>query len=71
MSKDEALKLALEALESADWYIDQLEMIVYCVDDDGIHESRAKVQAAIKEALAQPEQGLCDMGAMCLGCSPE
>ena len=59
MSKDEALKLALEALESADWYIDQLEMIVYCVDDDGTHESRAKMQAAItaiKEALAQPAQ---------------
>ena len=58
MSKDEALKLALEALESADWYINQLEMIVYSVDDDGTHENRAKVQAAItaiKEALAQPD----------------
>ena len=55
----EALKLALEALESADWYINQLEMIVYSVDDDGTHENRAKVQAAItaiKEALEQPEQ---------------
>ena len=59
MTKDEALKLALGALESADWYTDQLEMIVYCVDDDGPHESRAKMQAAIaaiKEVLAQPEQ---------------
>ena len=54
----EALKLALEALEAADWYIDQLEMIVYCIDDEGTHENRAKVQAAItaiKEALAQPD----------------
>ena len=59
MTKDKALKLALEALEAADWYIDQLEMIVYCVDDEGTHENRAKVQAAItaiKEALAQPKQ---------------
>ena len=59
MTKDDALKLALEALEGADWYINQLEMIVYSVDDDGTHENRLKVQqaiAAIKEALAQPEQ---------------
>ena len=57
----EALRLALEALEAADWYIDQLEMIVYCVDDEGTHENRAKVQAAItaiKEALAKDEKGL-------------
>jgi hypothetical protein len=54
MTKDEALKLTLEALESADWYIDQLEMLVY--SDDGTHETRAKVQVAItaiKTALAQ------------------
>ena len=59
VTKEEALKLALEALESADWYINQLEMIVYSVDDDGTHENRAKVQAtitAIKAALAQPAQ---------------
>jgi hypothetical protein len=58
MTKDEALKLTLEALESADWYIDQLEMLVYSsVDDDGPHENRAKVQVAIiaiKAALALP-----------------
>ena len=54
----EALKLALEALEAGDWYINQLEMIVYSVDDDGTHENRAKVQkavTAIKEYLAQRE----------------
>ena len=59
MTKDEAMKLALEALEGADWYINQLELIVYSVDDEGTHENRAKVQSAItaiKEALAQPEQ---------------
>ncbi len=59
MTKDKALKLALEALEGADWYINQLEMIVYSVDDDGTHENRLKVQQAltkIKEALAQPAQ---------------
>jgi hypothetical protein len=59
MTKDEALKLALEALEAGDWYIGQLELLVYASDDDGTHENRAKVQAAItaiKEALAQPEQ---------------
>jgi chromosome segregation ATPase len=41
------LKQALAALESADWYINQLEQIVYCVDDTGTHEERAKVQSAI------------------------
>ena len=61
--KDAALNLALEALEAADWYIDQLEMIVYCVDDEGTHENRAKVQAAItaiKEALA-PTSTQCEV----------
>jgi len=55
----EALKLALEALEAGDWYIGQLEMIVYSSDDTGTHENRAKVQeviTSIKETLAQPEQ---------------
>ena len=59
MTKDEALKLALEALEAGDWFIGQLEMIVYSSDDTGTHENRAQVQAAItviKEALAQPAQ---------------
>jgi UDP-N-acetylenolpyruvoylglucosamine reductase len=59
MTKDKALKLALEALEAGDWYINQLEMLVYSIDDDGTHENRAKVQAAItaiKQALAQTEQ---------------
>lgn len=59
MSK-EAMKLALEALEGADWYINRLEMIVYSVDDAGTHENRLKVQqaiTAIREALAeQPAQ---------------
>lgn len=56
MTKDEALRLALEALKAADWYIDQLEMVVYCVDDEGTHENRAKVQAAIAaiEEYLQP-----------------
>jgi hypothetical protein len=55
----EVLKQALEALEGADWYINQLELIVYSVDDEGTHENRVKVQSAItaiKEALAQPQQ---------------
>jgi hypothetical protein len=55
----EALKLALEALKDGDWYINQLEMIVYCVDNDEIHFNRAKVQTAItaiKEALAQEQE---------------
>jgi hypothetical protein len=45
--REALLKQALEALESADWYINQLEQIVYCVDDTGTHEERAKVQSAI------------------------
>ena len=59
----EALKLALEALEGADWYINQLELIVYSVDDEGTHENRAKVQSAItaiKEALA-PTRTQCEV----------
>jgi hypothetical protein len=47
MTKDEALKLALEALESADWYINQLEITLYSADDAGTHEDRLKVQQAI------------------------
>jgi hypothetical protein len=46
MSK-EAMKLALEALEAGDYYIDDLEAIVYAADDLGTHEDRAKMQAAI------------------------
>jgi hypothetical protein len=47
MTKDEALKLALEALEAADWYINQLEITLYSADDAGTHEDRLKVQQAI------------------------
>ncbi|MEN9670986.1 MAG: hypothetical protein RL018_1263 [Pseudomonadota bacterium] len=59
-SVEHTLKLALEALKEGDWYIGQLETIVYSSDDDGIHGNRAKVQEAIKaleEALAKQEQG--------------
>lgn len=45
--KDEVLKLALEALEAGNWYVGQLEAIVYPADDLGTHEDRAKMQAAI------------------------
>ena len=59
MSK-EAMTLALEALEAGEYYIDDLEAIVYAADDLGTHEDRAKMQAAItalREALAeQPAQ---------------
>mgnify|MGYP002623453841 FL=1 len=55
--RDEALlKRALEALESADWYIGQLEWIVYSPDDTGTHEERAKVQstiAALRERIGE------------------
>ena len=37
----------MEALESADWYIGQLEGIVYSPDDTGTHDARAKVQSTI------------------------
>jgi hypothetical protein len=46
-TKNDALKLALEALESADWYINQLEITLYPADDAGTHEDRLKVQQAI------------------------
>ena len=55
---DEAVvRQALEALESGDWYINQLEMIVYSPDDDGTHEERERVQkatTALRQALEQP-----------------
>lgn len=41
------LRQCLDALVAGDWYIDQLEMIVYSADDTGINGERAKVQAAI------------------------
>ena len=69
----EALKLALEALKEGDWYIGQLETIVYSADDDGIHGNRAKVQEAIKaceEALKQ-EQGEADELLRYLGLDPQ
>src|SRR5690606_31753407 len=55
--RDEALlRQALEALESADWYIGQLEWIVYSPDDTRTHEERAKVQstiAALRERIGE------------------
>jgi hypothetical protein len=59
MNKDTALRLALEALESADWYINQLEMIVYSIDADGINPERKKVQDAmdiLKDALEAKDE---------------
>lgn len=55
--RDEALlRQALEALESCDGYIGQLELIVYSRDDTGPHDARAKVQstiAALRERLGE------------------
>jgi hypothetical protein len=46
--RDEALlRQVLAALECSDWYMGQLEWIVYSPDDTGTHEERAKVQSAI------------------------
>ena len=60
MNTNEVLKLALEALEAGEYYIDDLEAIVYAADDLGTHEDRAKMQSAVtalREALAeQPAQ---------------
>lgn len=60
VERDEALlRQALEALESSDWYIGQLEWLVYSPDDTGTHEERAKVQsaiAALRERLGEGEQ---------------
>jgi molecular chaperone DnaK (HSP70) len=57
---EDVVKLALEALEAGEYYIDDLEAIVYAADDIGVHEDRAKMQAAIttlRKALAeQPAQ---------------
>jgi len=47
MSK-EAMTLALEALIDGDWYIEQLENVVYSSDDSGTHEVREKVKQTIK-----------------------
>lgn len=48
VERDEALlRQALEALECSDWYMGQLELIVYSHDDTGTHDARAKVQSTI------------------------
>ena len=48
VERDKALlRQALTALESSDWYIGQLEWIVYSPDDTGTHEERAKAQSTI------------------------
>ena len=52
---EDVVKLALEALEAGEYYIDDLEAIVYAADDIGVHEDRAKMQATIttlRKALA-------------------
>jgi hypothetical protein len=54
MSTIDTLKLALEALEAGEYYIDDLEAIVYDSYAFGTHEDRAKMQeaiTAIKQAL--------------------
>ena len=55
MSLD-AMKQALAALEAGDWYIGQLELLVYAADDTDTHRDRAKVQAAITALRAAIEQ---------------
>ncbi len=42
----------LEALESVDWYLSQLEEIVYSSGDIGQHEERAKAQPAMQALRA-------------------
>jgi hypothetical protein len=57
MTKDEALDLALEALVASEYYIHDLEAIVYAADDLGTDEDRAKMQeaiTAIKQARSAP-----------------
>ena len=49
MTKDEALKLALEALENIDRWLPT-------IGQKGLREYEADAITAIKEALAQPEQ---------------
>lgn len=55
-SAERAARDSVEALKEADWYIGQLEALVYSSDDTAVHESRAKVQAAISRAT-QPTKG--------------
>ena len=61
MTKDEALKLALEALEKSKTALAE-ELAAYDIDPPIYHLAEAHVLCeqsitAIKEALAQPEQG--------------
>lgn len=57
VQRDEALlRQALSALECSDWYMGQLELIVYSPDDTGTHYVRAKVRstiAALRERLGE------------------
>ena len=67
MTKDEALKLALEALKANDLLINGTEKaggLAWCIDGyysdcfdiDPINEQTERAITAIREALAQPEQ---------------
>jgi hypothetical protein len=58
MTKDEALKLALEALEEAHYKIEHKQDVV----------KREQAITAIKEALAQPEQEPCCYGGIAHDC---
>ena len=57
IERDEALlRQALAALEAAEWYIDQLERVVYSPDDTCLQEERDSVQsasAALRERLTK------------------
>jgi hypothetical protein len=53
MTKDEALKMALEALEEAHHVIEHNQLLTYLRGQDA--KKRRQAITAIKEALAQPE----------------
>ena len=46
----EAIKVLREALTELSWYAGQMEMLVYCQDEQGIdHEIQAKAKQALKD----------------------
>ena len=74
MTKDEALKLALEVLElnNSEWkdLADSGDSGYWKAEDQDHYQQTNKAITAIKEALAQPEPVECDMDVLCIGCTP-
>jgi hypothetical protein len=63
MTKDEALKQWVDDVSKV------YDILAFGHTERAV-EILAKTRNAMREALAQPQQEPCDMGDICIGCSP-